>query len=192
VGYLPVPRYLVRNLSSGFFTCLMLVPITALIVEMPQTTNEVLASDPNEGQGPPRPDDTLPGLSENDERDLRRAVYDHDIITYVPQEGKLPRADVLLLRDEVVAIYKKKPLATLRLLLKIVEGGNPKDGMLAAGYAISLVQSPAVAMVCVRRRQDEFDKVSEGVKTTPRRHWTEKVKEFIEETEKAKQKKERE
>lgn len=137
---------------------------------------------PSPGQnGRQIPSSSGQGFSVEDERTLRNAVYLKDIWTTIPREGEWEFTQILVVPKEVTAIYKKDRLAALKVLQKIVEGGNPKDAMLAAGYAISLVRSPAVGVVCVEGRDEAgFDRFDEAWQKTPRQHWAGRVAMYIE------------
>src|SRR2546427_351434 len=90
-------------------------------------------------------------LTPDEERTVRKSVYDGEMLIVSP---KMDFQDILVIPKPLTDLYKKRPRAVVDLLLTIMEGGNPRDSVLAAGYAIGLLDDPAVAVVCI----DHFDK----------------------------------
>jgi hypothetical protein len=128
------------------------------------------------------PSNTSPAvksLSAEEERTLRAAVYDRDIAVGVPRDGRWAFLEILHIPDSVCAVYREKPVPTLTLLRDIVRGGNPKDAMLAAGYALALVKGPSAGVVCVRGPRKLFDRVDKAWKITPRQHWVRWIDKLI-------------
>jgi hypothetical protein len=83
---------------------------------------------------------------------------------------------ILIVPDPLSTLYREQPKAVLALLLKIVDGSSPKDSVLAAGYAMSLLDDPSAGVVCVEHfDKATYDKVDEDWKTTPRKHWMRKI-----------------
>jgi hypothetical protein len=105
---------------------------------------------------------------------VRDSVYNNRPLTASPQ---MDFRSELVMPDELTDLYRKHPQEVLDVLEKIIDGGNPKDSVLAAGCAISLLKGPRVGVVCVdnfdRKTYDTFDTDWEA---TPREHWLRKVK----------------
>jgi hypothetical protein len=101
-------------------------------------------------------------LSLTEERLLRRIVYrSGPSISTVLDENKAPTR-MLHVPRELEAIYAKKPQATLRLLLKIVEWGAPKDALISSGYIGGLVRGPAYGAIAATFSTDILDDIIEG------------------------------
>jgi hypothetical protein len=118
---------------------------------------------------------TNEALDTSQEMVIRRCVYNE-----TPKIG----ADFgdsqtrLLIPKALSDLYRQHPSAVLELLLKIVDGANPDDSVLAAGYAVSLLNNAAVGVVCVDVfDKDTYDKVDKAWKTTPRKHWMRVIEE---------------
>jgi hypothetical protein len=125
----------------------------------------------NAGDDKPDPKATLDAA---EEKVVREAVYNMGPLTASPRMDFISE---LVLPDSLVALHKKKPQAVLNLLLVIMEGASPKDSVLAAGYAISLLTSPAVGVVCIDHfDKNTYDSVHRAWETTPRKHWLKKVR----------------
>jgi hypothetical protein len=127
------------------------------------------------------PEGAGPGLPPNVETSVRNAVYSRKLLVAHPLEGKYALLEVVILPPEIESAYKGHPQATLALLESIINGGNSKDSMLAASFAIALLENPAVASVVWPHSKGEtYDTVDVDWKVTPRQHWAGKVKERIE------------
>jgi hypothetical protein len=116
-------------------------------------------------------------LSPDEIRLIREAVYDHDawISTPAPETGMFRLLDV---PKPLRELYKKQPAAVVHVLLAIIEGANPKDSSLAAGYAAELFDGRGAGVVCVEFfDKSTYDVVDKTWETTPREHWIEKLKE---------------
>jgi hypothetical protein len=109
------------------------------------------------------------------EKVVRDAVYNNN----KPRTAS-PNKDfysILLVPDSLTEAYKKHPQAVLGVLLRIMDGGNPNDSVLAAGYAISLLRGPGVGIVCIRHFDKEtYDTVDKDWEVTPRQHWIKRVR----------------
>ena len=86
---------------------------------------------------------------ETDDFIVRTAVYSGSPKTAIPRKGKWAKFEVLLVPKELAEAYSRNPEKTLMLLLSIVEGANPRDAALAAGFAISLARSPVAGAIAV-------------------------------------------
>jgi hypothetical protein len=84
--------------------------------------------------------------------------------------------------EPLAQLYKHHPRPVLDLLLKIMDGGSPKDSVLAAGYAMALLDGPGGGVVCVEhfyfgKHKATYDAVDKDWEKTPRQHWIKKVRE---------------
>src|SRR4051812_44424028 len=76
-------------------------------------------------------------LDHNDQESIRRIIYGGGKrIAHPLRDDGLPGHAVLVVPNELAAVFKKNPVETLLLLRKIVEGGRPRDALLAGGYVI--------------------------------------------------------
>ena len=78
---------------------------------------------------------------------VRRCVYNETAKIAAVAPGDFQER--LLIPETLSGLYRQHPSAVLDLLLRIIDGGNPRDSVLAAGYAISSLDGPAVGIVCV-------------------------------------------
>lgn len=141
------------HLTYGLSRCLML-PAAALVF--------ALARDPG-------PLDLTPA----EQAVVRRSVYAGEmgieIGPYGPGPAFTPR---LFAPPELGAIYRRRPAAVIDLLTRIVDGGRPRDSMLAFGYIVSLNSSPVVAARLVETFDaDAYDQLDKQWGTPPREHW---------------------
>jgi hypothetical protein len=126
-------------------------------------------------------------LDASQEMVVRRCVYDETPKTTGMGPGgfqgrPIAPQEQLIIPEALSDIYRKHPRAVLDLLVKIIDGANPNDSVVAAGYAVSLLHGPAVRIVCVDLfRKDTYDKVKKAWDTTPRIHWMRVVKRAREE-----------
>ena|SRR5579872_1311365 len=82
----------------------------------------------------------------------------------------------MVLPEDLLKVHKEFPKETVRLLLAIIDGGNPDDSVLAASYAIALLQGPAVGPVCYKFYDRKiYDEVDKHWEMTQRQHWMKKV-----------------
>jgi hypothetical protein len=120
-------------------------------------------------------------LSIEEQGVVRDAVYNQKMMIYSidverPHDAPLTR---LFIPQALKDSYQKHPAPVLELLLKITKGANPGESALAAGYAISLVEGPAVGVVCCDWfNKDAYDKTDENWGTTPREHWIVQVQQL--------------
>ncbi len=122
---------------------------------------------------PIRAMDPKDGLNYDSEKVVRDAVYNNEAATASP---KRDGHSVLVMPDALVKVYMANPDDVIKLLLTIEEGGRPKDSVLAAGYAMSLLGGPARGVVCVDNfEESKYDNVDVDWKSTPRKHWAKKV-----------------
>jgi hypothetical protein len=73
-------------------------------------------------------------------------------------------------------LYRDKPRGVLEVLLVIVEGANPHESALAAGFALALAKDPGAGAVCIEYvNKDSYDTLDKHWMKTPREHWAELV-----------------
>jgi hypothetical protein len=114
-------------------------------------------------------------LDSRQEAIVRRAVYENEpLINSSPAflfQGELG------IPEPLAELAKNHRREVIELLLKIMDGGSPKDSALAAGYAVSLLSGPRVGVVCVERfDKATYDEVDKDWETTPRQHWIDRVR----------------
>jgi hypothetical protein len=115
-------------------------------------------------------------LDSESEKVVRDAVYSGEMCEYTIFEPPFDR--VLYIPKPVVQVYEKHPKGVLELLVKIIEGGRPRDSVLAAAYAVSLQAGPAVGTVCADHfDENTYDILDNDWGTTPRKHWIAKIRE---------------
>jgi hypothetical protein len=113
-------------------------------------------------------------LTIDEVRAVRDAVYNNNPRLYSPDKSverflEVPKA--------LTELYKQNPGQVLDTLSVIMEGGNPKDSILAAGYALELLAGPGHGTVCVDLfDKGTYDSLDKGWKTTPRLHWINRLK----------------
>ncbi len=108
------------------------------------------------------------------EKTVRNVVYDRTPRT-VSADGTFLSA--LSIPADLNSLYKDYPRDVLAVLVKIVDGANPKDSSLAAGFAISLLKGPAVGVVCISTFDaTKYDSFDDNWKCSPRNHWLERIK----------------
>jgi hypothetical protein len=97
-------------------------------------------------------------LSVEQVRVVRDAVYDGKIIVYSSEELI---DQYLYVPEPLTKLYKKHPSPVLDILFSIAEWGNPRDSILAAGYAFELLGGPGDGVACVnnfdKKRYDSLD-----------------------------------
>jgi hypothetical protein len=114
-------------------------------------------------------------LDTTQEMVVRRCVYDGS--PKVVADASVGFQAQLIIPEALSGLYRQRPGAVLELLLRIIDGGNPNDSALAAGYAMSLQKGPAVGVICVDVfDKDTYDKLDKAWETTPRKHWIAKIK----------------
>jgi hypothetical protein len=120
--------------------------------------------------------ETSEALTTAEGKALRLAVHSGgpSIGSRGPLNG--PQTRVLVLPEGVQARYDAKPRATVRLLLKIVEGGRPWDSIHAAACVQALVESPKYAALTARGASDKtWDDVIGGANPLTFREHTRQV-----------------
>ena len=120
------------------------------------------------------------GFGADKEKVVRDAVYNND-----PQTVSLKRdfQSVLVIPKPLAGLYKAHPKPVVDVLLKVIDGGRPEDSVLAAGYAIELLDGPGGGLLCVemfytdKDAKANYDIVDEDWEMTPRQHWVKKIQE---------------
>lgn len=107
-------------------------------------------------------------LTLEEDSTIRNSIYDGSFTTAVAKEGKWAGHTILIMPKQVELIYSKKPIATIKLLIIILEGARPHDALLAASYAMCLTVSPVAGRLTYQHSPDKFDTVIEGRKITSR------------------------
>jgi len=104
---------------------------------------------PAQAEDEPKLADTAERLTADDENALRVAVSSRGPTT-ASRGPDLPFTRVLVVPEVLKDLYKKKPKATVRLLLKLVEGSPAKDSLHAVCCIEALVHSPEYAAITAR------------------------------------------
>ena len=87
-------------------------------------------------------------LSIEEIRVVRQAVYENDELCFI-RLTEAQNGGSWLFRGHFENLYKKHPAAVSDVLQTIMEGANPRDSSLAAGYAFELFYGPGTGIVCV-------------------------------------------
>ncbi len=116
-------------------------------------------------------------LSIEEIRVVRQAVYENDALLYSPDRS--PEWRLLAVPRPLENLYKKHPAAVSDVLQTIMEGANPRDSSLAAGYAFELFYGPGTGIVCVEFFDKKtYDAMDKDWETSPREHWIQKLSEI--------------
>jgi hypothetical protein len=125
----------------------------------------------------PSPRAKVEKLPADVETAVRKAVYDKNILVGTEFEGPRAFIEQVAIPGALTDAYAKYPAATIEYLLSITEKAEPYDSMKAAAYTISLIKSPGVGTVVVRRfEKSKYDVVDPAWRVTPREHWIGKIK----------------
>ena len=116
-------------------------------------------------------------LTPEQERTIRVMISDYPAGTYteivaLPELGgaPLPFTRVDMPKD-LEAAYAKAPSAVIGLLLRIVDGGTPRDSSSAAVYALTLAGPDGAGLAPIALfDKATYDVVVKGWDTTPRYH----------------------
>jgi hypothetical protein len=131
------------------------------------------------GAGDPGRNTNMSELSKSEEITIRKHVYSGEHLTAVPKSGEFARYTVLVVPEEVKAIFARKRPATLRLLAVMVEGARPEDALLAAGYAAALADSPVEGALLSTYPKGSFDEIKQATGTTQRDFVMQQIREMI-------------
>jgi len=130
-------------------------------------------------------DDKSPALDAEAEKSVRQGVYN-----YPPTVSPIPQKDargneslpitIVVVPEPVPAIYKKNPRAVLELLIRIVDGADPKQSSLAAAYALELIGPRSRGLVCIEFFDAKtYDIIEKDAKVTLRHHWIMKIRDAM-------------
>ena len=124
-------------------------------------------------------------LSVEQIRIVRESVYEK--LAPIGTDYKTLVRSVLVPAD-LRELYNKKPEAVLDVLEVIMQGGRPRDSVVAAAYAFELHGREGDGVVVVdflESRGKEYDKLDRNWKLTPRDHWIERLRSKREEKKQA-------
>jgi hypothetical protein len=97
-------------------------------------------------------------LTKEECRFIRSVIYEQGIHTHVRTTGvSMPRREVVI-KQEMLELYKKDRSGTIRLLLSIVRGGRPDDALAAGVTALALEEGPVYALCLLDETTASFDK----------------------------------
>ncbi len=96
-------------------------------------------------------------LTVEEEAKLRSIVYKDGFVTTVEPSGTGIFVKKVAVKELVIELHKKKPVATLRLLSDIARGASPRDALAASALAVALERDPAVAALLIHENLDDFD-----------------------------------
>jgi hypothetical protein len=143
----------------------------SILSVLPYAKGPARAASPGENRLP---------LDHSDKQSIRKSVYEGHKTVAHPTSGEFAGLEVLVVPQNVKTLYTKNPHQTLLLLRGIVEGGRPKDALLAGGYAIALGDSiVAGAIMSAVAPEGEFDALNERTKETPREFLLRRVSKVI-------------
>jgi len=146
-----------RRYSSHLLMIALVIPATTTATEQPGAESSKSGKD----------------LGIDEIRVIRQAVYGREIQLAGAKDA--PQRTTLLVPQALADLYKSKPTGVLKVLLMIVDGASPQDSMLAAAYALELLDG--VGVVCVYAFQEEtYDAVRKHWKTTSRQHWADRLR----------------
>lgn len=103
----------------------------------------------------PKLEATTEKLTATEEKAVRQAVETKGRITASRDIVKQPYPRILVVPSELQETYDAKPKATVRLLLKIVEGGRATDSIGATAFIEALVESPEFGALVVRASNEK-------------------------------------
>jgi len=149
---------------------------TVKIWDTSEIVKENKASDKRREKRPSKPDLGAP-LTPEEDAECREDVYQGVGIGQVRVGGNPKRA--VILTKSLENAYKKKPLATLQLLLDIVKGGRPADAVSAAAFAVALADNPFGATTIASPLPKSDDEVELTEVGRPRKELIARVKRLI-------------
>src|SRR5262249_20306452 len=108
-------------------------------------------------------------LTTEEESTIRKIVSSGHQGTAVYKDPKLIGIEFLPIHEELTDAYKRRPVTTVLLLVKIIEGGNPKDSVFAAALAISLRNDKSAlgATILGLFNEKTYDQIDANWKQTP-------------------------
>jgi hypothetical protein len=114
---------------------------------------------------------TLPATTERlaaaEEKAVRHAIYERAAATGIDENAHR----VLSVPDPVQLAYTRKPQATVRLLMKIVDGGRAQDSIHAAACVQALVESPVSGALFAGISNATWDGPLNNIPKTMREHF---------------------
>ena len=136
---------------------------------------------------PDQPDQN--DLSVSDQSQLRQVVYGESFRIALGTKGELLGKRLLLVPDFVSKCHQSRRLATLKLLAQIVQGGAPKDALLASTYITALEGDPVFAALDASMPLDKMDQTGKNARDSLRIMLIESAEKAIKVAEKAEEKK---
>jgi hypothetical protein len=127
-----------------------------------------------------RLDGSKSALEKGQEFNIRKYIYEGKHLTAFPKEGKYAGFTILIVPREIESIYESNKLATVQLLITIIDGARPEDSLLAAGYAASLLLSPIEGAEISCFPKDKYDSLNEVTGETQRSFVVSQIKEMKE------------
>jgi hypothetical protein len=95
-------------------------------------------------------------LSVAEAKAIRHAVTSQGFAT-ASVSLERPFCRILIVPNEIMAAYAKKPMATVRLLLRIIDGGAPPASIHASACINALVQGPEWGWMATHEDNETWD-----------------------------------
>lgn len=119
-------------------------------------------------------DESRAVFSNEHEQAVRQSIYNNDAEI---ETRKTDLQTYLRVPKQLTQLHKDYPHEVINLLMKIIDGGNPKDSQFAAGCALSLLKGPEVGIVFVTAyKVDDWDSTNFYQTETTRAHCLAAVK----------------
>jgi hypothetical protein len=110
-------------------------------------------------------------------RVVRESVYEGKATISAIDRFGSPRLNIPM---PLYELFREKPRGVLEVLLVIVEGANPHESALAAGFALELAKGPGAGVLCLEYvNKETYDTVDRHWMKTPREHWADRVRAAI-------------
>jgi hypothetical protein len=130
----------------------------------------VLLSVPIRADEEPKLADTTERLIGDEERAARDAVYEVDIrITGTPGTDHPFQRRLVVPRD-LARLFDKKPQATSRFLVRVIEVGRARDSMYAAACIEALISGPVAGALAIQEPDNWDDVIGGANRLTHREH----------------------
>ena len=131
----------------------------------------------------PQPGKQLPHpkaeqLSAETKKEIRNTIVKEGVFLGTQRTGR-SFIEVVSIPKVLQDAYSKQPRAVIEFLLTIAEDGDAVDSMKAVAYAISLLDSPARGVACVRLFDESKYDVRLNGRETLRQYWIGEVKELL-------------
>jgi hypothetical protein len=130
-------------------------------------------------------------LSDADADAIRRAIDSSGPVTASPSLER-PHPRILIVPKTVESLYATKPKATVRLLLNIVDHGEPWDSIHASACIYALVWAPEFGSIVTNVNTESWDHPIAAGRETYRRFTYNRCVRLIAKREEAKAKKDEE